>query len=544
MLLRQGASDPSPASSSGYRTAPLPTRGPPPGITHIIVNECAERFSFYGMKAILTIYLTKHLGVGESTAREYYHAFTTAVYFFPLGGALMAEVFFGKYNVVISFSLVYCLGHLALALNDSFTGLVVGLALIAVGAGGIKPCVSAILGDQFGKSNQALMSRAYANFYLAINFGSFLSTLATPALLACCGPHLAFGVPGILMGVATLAFWLGRRRYTHIPPHGKAFLRETCGPAGLGALGRLIPLFLFFSAFWSLYDQTGSAWVTQAESMDRSFLGIDWLSSQVASVNALLILVLVPLFNGITVPLPHWLTRRGLAMMAGRGGGSSLALDGGGILLRVWLRVRAACTGPPLLIRFPGVYELVGCWVQVTPLRKIGAGLVLLALSFAIPVHIETRLSRGERPSIGWQLLAYLILTSAEVLVSVTGLEFSYSQAPAKMKSAVMALFLLSTSLGNLFTALVNVFITNADGTSWLSNIAYYRFFVILMLVVAAAFVPFAMCFQERTYVQDELHQAELAQCPSPGVHARPRLSGPPSSSTSACGVHVECHES
>ena len=115
MLLRQGASDPSPASSSGYRTAPLPTRGPPPGITHIIVNECAERFSFYGMKAILTIYLTKHLGVGESTAREYYHAFTTAVYFFPLGGALMAEVFFGKYNVVISFSLVYCLGHLALA---------------------------------------------------------------------------------------------------------------------------------------------------------------------------------------------------------------------------------------------------------------------------------------------------------------------------------------------------------------------------------------------------------------------------------------------
>ena len=486
---------------SNYRTAPLPTRGLPPGISYIIVNECAERFSYYGMKAILTIFLTQHLGIGEAAAREYYHAFTTAAFFFPVVGAMMAEVFLGKYRTVIGWSLVYCAGHLALALNDSFGGLVFGLTLIAIGAGGIKPCVSAILGDQFCHSNQALMSRAFAWFYLSINVGSFVSTLITPALLSCCGPHYAFGLPGVLMGVATLTFWLGRHSYAHIPPHGRQFLTETCSRTGLRALRKLLPLFLFFSAFWSLYDQTGSAWVTQATQMDRNFLGVEWLASQVASVNALLILILVPVFNGVIVVIPHCLTPRGVAS--------------------AWeaAHSRVPCDGPALTFRLPGLYDLVARVVRVTPLRKIGTGLFLLALSFAIPLQIETRIAAGERPSIGWQLLAYVVLTAAEVLVSITGLEFSYSQAPPKMKSAVMALFLLSTSLGNAFTTLVNVLISNPDGTSSMSDVQYYSFFIVLMLVVALAYVPFAMCYQERTYLQDGLQDGgpsrDITESPS-----------------------------
>ena len=129
-------------------TAPVPSKEMPKGIPYIITNEAAERFSFYGMKAILTVFLTNQLGLGESIAREYYHGFNTAVYFTPLIGALCAEVFAGKYRTIMGFSLVYCAGHLVLAINDSLGGLLLGLSLIAVGAGGIKPCVSSMMGDQ------------------------------------------------------------------------------------------------------------------------------------------------------------------------------------------------------------------------------------------------------------------------------------------------------------------------------------------------------------------------------------------------------------
>jgi len=522
MLLREQVGS-SPPAAGKYRTAPLRTRGYPPGVRHIIVNECAERFSFYGMKAILTIFLTHRLALGESTAREWYHAFNTAVYFTPLVGAVSAEVFLGKYRTIMGFSLVYCAGHLALALNESKGGLVLGLSLIAVGAGGIKPCVSTMLGDQFGESNAPLMSSAFAAFYWAINLGAFASTLTTPALLECCGSHVAFGVPGALMGLATLVFWLGRRSYAHIPPHGKGFVQEACSRTGQTALGKLVPLFGFIAAFWSLYDQTGSAWVLQAEQMECSFLGVTWLPSQVAAINPLLILILVPIFNGFTLPLPRSLS-------------PTFCLSALRLTLRLTLNrdATAVCTAcrPARYVRVHGVYERVGRHVRVTPLRKISCGLFVLAASFVAPLLIEHRISAGEHPSIGWQLLAYVLLTAAEVLVSVTGLEFAYSQAPPRMKSAVSALFLLSTSLGNLFTMIVNAAITNPDGSTWLSNVGYYGFFVALMLIVAVAFVPFAACYTEQSYIQHE----------EGGHHAADASAGSGSDDASAAGVDPPAH--
>src|SRR5690606_20028323 len=131
-------------------------------------------------------------------------------------GALLADVFWGKYKTILTLSIVYCLGHLALALDETRLGLSVGLGLIAIGSGGIKPCVSAHVGDQFGKKNFHLVSKIFSWFYFSINFGSFISTLMTPWLLRNYGPHWAFGVPGGLMLIATIVFWMGRKRFVHI----------------------------------------------------------------------------------------------------------------------------------------------------------------------------------------------------------------------------------------------------------------------------------------------------------------------------------------
>jgi POT family proton-dependent oligopeptide transporter len=222
----------------------------PAGLPYIIGNEAAERFSFYGMRTILVTFMTKYLVdssgtldlMDEDQAKGYYHLFMMAAYFFPILGAIAADLWLGKYRTIVSLSIVYCLGHLALALDDTRLGLFLGLTLVAIGTGGIKPCVSAHLGDQFGKSNASLQSAAFGWFYLSINFGSFISTALTPwllerfpgwlrdnfyasvspppAFLERIGPHVAFGVPGILMFIATIVFWLGRHKFVHIPARG------------------------------------------------------------------------------------------------------------------------------------------------------------------------------------------------------------------------------------------------------------------------------------------------------------------------------------
>ncbi len=116
-------------------------------------------------------------------------------------------------------------------------------------------------------------------------------------------------------------------------------------------------------------------------------------------------------------------------------------------------------------------------------------------------VHIP---AAGLKPSLGWQCLAYVFLTAAEIMVSITALEFSYTQAPEAMKSLVQAVFLLSISLGNAFTVVVNWFIRNPDGTSMLSGPGYYWFFVIAMLAAAVFFIPVARWYRPRDYIQDQ----------------------------------------
>jgi len=140
----------------------------------------------------------------------------------------------------------------------------------------------------------------------------------------------------------------------------------------------------------------------------------------------------------------------------------------------------------------------------LTPLRRIGIGLFLTVPAFLLPAWLEARLDAGESVNIIWQLGGYIIMTAAEILVSITALEFSYSQAPKRMKSLVMGAFLMSVSIGNLFTSFVNFLIQNPDGTSKLEGPSYYLFFAAAMAAAAILFVPVAVWYKERTYIQDE----------------------------------------
>ena len=177
--------------SQAFRTVPEETDRMPSGIPYIIGNEAAERFSYYGMRCILVVFMTKHMVdrqgnldlLSPDQAKAYYSWFLSSVYFFPIIGALIADGLLGKYRTIFWVSIIYCLGHLVLSIDATRAGLFLGLGLIAVGSGGIKPCVSAVVGDQFGLRNQHLLEKVYGWFYFSINFGSSFSTILIPELL-------------------------------------------------------------------------------------------------------------------------------------------------------------------------------------------------------------------------------------------------------------------------------------------------------------------------------------------------------------------------
>ena len=442
---------------SNYHTSPRASKSMPNGIPYIIGNELAERFSFYGMKCILMIFMTKHLmdssgqasPMSDNEATYWYHVFTSAVYYTPFFGAILADAFFGKYRTILALSIVYCLGHFALALDETRLGLMVGLTLISIGAGGIKPCVSAHVGDQFGRTNSHLLEKVFSWFYLSINLGAFVSTMLTPILLAKFGSQVAFGVPGVLMLLATIVFWMGRKVFIHVPPGGVKFLKETFSREGLTVISKLLPIYIFIAIFWALFDQTGSTWVVQAEHLNRHWLGIEWLPSQIQAINPIMILIFAPTFAYFLYP------------------------------------------------KLNSLFEL-------TPIKKISIGLFIAVPSFIIIGNLQSQIDAGLTPSIAWQVFAYAILTASEVFVSITCLEFSYTQAPKTMKSFIMGLFLMSVALGNTFTAAVSAFIENEDGTLILSGADYFYFYAKLMFVTAILFLLIVKYYKPKTYLHDE----------------------------------------
>jgi POT family proton-dependent oligopeptide transporter len=457
----------------------------PPGIPYIIANEFAERFCFYGINAILAVYMTQQMHFGQAQATVWQSLFKFGAYFFPLIGAIISDVFWGKYRTIMTLAIVYCAGCTVLASGGGPTTLALGLGLMALGTGGIKPCVSTNVGDQFTSKNQHLIERAFSYFYLSINAGSAVSIYFCPIWLNAYGPRVAFGVPAAMMALATFAFWLGRRKFVVVPPamtrganRGivlfllgllpvlgiSAWIFNVVGPdyrtlAALitllallvlavyvslnSALKQMLPrellewmqeaftgpalkqitglaliYYIFIAMFWCLWDQSnGQTWTLQATSdlMDKHLFGFlggisafkglasyEMLPSQIQVVNGLFILAMVPIFTFV-------------------------------------------------------IYPLMGKLFTVTPLRKIGIGLFVISASYLIIASIENHIMHGETVSLWWQILAYVVLTAAEVLISITALEFSYKQAPLKVKSFIMAAtYLLAVSIGNAFTAQVN----------------------------------------------------------------------------------------
>ncbi len=524
--------------------APVASRWPRQ-IKYIIGNEACERFSYYGITGILAGYITDEAtkgGLGETTddATSIIHFFKFANYFMPLIGAWLSDKVIGRYHTILWVSMVYCLGNGVLACSglagDAHARLLclcVGLGLIAFGSGGIKPCVSAFMGDQFNANQSHLLQKAYGAFYWAINFGSFFSFLVIPWVKDKSSYSWAFGVPGILMAVATLIFWLGTKHYVRKPTnretnHSGFFtvfmtawrasrttpwlpLLNLFTTVGLPVLAMIIMVWLFFSkgggasakflgwaaltcvglwyvfvivfsilrktelpesflklaaprhnereiaaarslspilfifafvpVFWTLFDQTNSTWVLQGKQMVAiDILGLNIGAEQMQSANPAIVMLLVPLLTLV-------------------------------------------------------IYPRLGKFAS--PLKRMSYGMFIAAASYLIVALLQKKIEGGEQLCVLWQTVPYLVLTTAEVLFSTTGLEFAFREAAPEMKSAVMSFWLLTVAFGNLlvttFTKILSGSGPHEDSVSTGRFLQYagLTFVVAILFSLVAAFYQY-----------------------------------------------------
>ncbi|XP_071574991.1 solute carrier family 15 member 1 isoform X2 [Temnothorax nylanderi] len=318
----------------------------PKSVFFIISNEFCERFCYYGMRTVLSLYLFNMLGYSEDTSTIIYHVFTCFVYFFPLLGAIISDSWLGKFNTIFYLSIIYALGQVILSLSAAPPiGLparefsMLGLFLIAVGTGGIKPCVSAFGGDQFILPQQEVqLAMFFSLFYFSINTGSLISTLLTPVIreTKCFGGNcyfVAFLVPACLMILSIVIFVSGKRLYKIVNPSGNLIVKVTkcvCHAIGnkikkkegkrdhwldhaddiydnkliedIKVSLRVLKLFIPLPIFWALYDQQGSQWTFQATRMDGQIGSFMLLPDQLQAVNPLLIVIFIPIFETCIYP--------------------------------------------------------------------------------------------------------------------------------------------------------------------------------------------------------------------------------------------------
>lgn len=441
-------------------------------IWSIIGTEAAERFSYYGMRSILFVFMTQALLIPAHEAKGIYHLFISACYLLPLFGGWLSDKYLGKYKSILYLSIFYCLGHGVLAVWESKTSLYIGLGLIALGSGGIKPCISSFVGDQFTDKNKHLINRVYDWFYFSVNFGAFFSSILIPWTLPRYGTSVAFGIPGVLMLLALVIFYSGRKNYVNIPPTSDtghvgfgpifmyAFTRIgkrrksdqgfwdiakdkfiASDVEGAKAAWAIFKLFTMIALFWALFDQQGASWTQQAAQMDLTVFGYTFEASQIQALNPIMVLILIPIFS-------------------------------------LWV--------------YPTVTRL---GYEMTPLRKISIGMLLASVSFIAMGIFQTQLDRGVKLSVAWQILAYLILTMSEIMVSITGLEFAYTQAPKTMKGTIMSFWLLTIFGGNLLAATVASF-------NHFKGPMEFFFFAGLMIVFSLAFIFVATRYKPREYLE------------------------------------------
>jgi len=479
----------------------------PFALAFIIPNEFAERFCYYGFKPLIKSFCKAFMGFTGEQAADTVYTFSLMCYAFPLAGAAISDSFLGKYWTIVSLSGVYVAGLVMCALaatpgiagqppNIPSTLPILGMVLIAMGTGGIKPCVSSHGGDQFLSVQKYGLNKFYNYFYMAINAGACLTGFIVLPIkkLNCFGTEsdcfaYAWGVCAGMMAFAWIIFIVGHRWYRIVPPVGKFMPWELIkvavsylyyastqgGFAGAKAkanevygdgmvlemldLGKVIFQILPAPFFWMAFDQNYTSWEDQGAQMRGELTGWfgfsgDWFDSTQASniINPFFVVALAPILANYLYPM----------------------MDK----------------------QFNGKFGLV---------QRMIAGMIFAAISFVVcawfqgsldkncVLNVKTKVCMDKNMSVFWQLVPYAFITLGECLFSISGLNFTYTEVGKRTKASAAALWLCTSAAGSFLDKLINPWwFIETEG----AKVKY--FYVVAAMCVGAAIVQYVFSF---TYV-------------------------------------------
>lgn len=429
-------------------------------LTLIIANEFCERFCYYGFRALLFTFFKDVYAQNDKSATEFVHLFNFLCYIFTFAGGILSDNIIGRYFTILYLSIIYFVGTLFTTISALYLSqplLFLGLFFISIGTGGIKPCVSTFGGDQFSIDDLDGIRSFFNMFYFAINAGSLISIFSSPIIASkpCFGKDtcypIAFGVPAALLFASCFLFICGKKSYIKKVPdrefllkmlncikiyiknfsftnfrrnnitkekiinnHGDKFYSEIVQMLNILKVFGLIPI------FWMLYDQQSSTWIEQGNTMTKSittrFFSFEILPSQMQAINGSFILILIPIFVRVVYP------------------------------------------------------TLEKHNINVNNLNRMSLGIFFISLSFFCAALVQHFISI--RMHILWQIPQYILLTIGEVFLSMTGIQFVYSESPNSMKGIILSFWLMTVAIGNIYV----VIFTSLDLAKWL-NIRNDKFF-------------------------------------------------------------------
>jgi POT family proton-dependent oligopeptide transporter len=400
--------------------------GHPKGLYVLFFTEMWERFSYYGMRALLIFYMTKHLLFTQGQASQVYGLYTGFVYMTPFFGGMLADRVWGQRKTVIVGGVLMAIGHFLMAFESLFYP---ALVFLVLGNGAFKPNISTQVGSLYPPGDPR-RDRAFNIFYVGINLGAFLSPLVCGTLGEVYGWHWGFGFAGVGMVIGLLLYIWGQRYLA--PECAVRRPAADCQPGG-GALtadekGRvwlLIFMCMFSAVFYMAYEQQGNTMALWAdEDTDRHIFGWEMPATWFQSFNPLFIFLLTPLVTSLWA----WQARRGRE--------------------------------PDAIV-------------------KMAVGCMLLGLSFLVLMPAAAMYDVDGIPvSMLWTIASILILTVGELYLSPVGLSLFTKLSPPSMMSMMMGVWFMSSFAGNFMAGYI--------GTFW-DVLPKDKFFLLLAVIAFAA---------------------------------------------------------
>lgn len=485
---------------------------------YILGNECCERLAYYGMSSNIVRYFKHQLNQHSATAAKNQSDWSGTCYITPLIGAFIADAYLGRYWTIACFSIIYVIGMTLLTLSASVSGLkptcqkknvcdptnvqsaicFIALYLVALGTGGIKPCVSSYGADQFDdtdESEKKHKSSFFNWFYFSINIGALIASSFLVYIQDHVGWGWGFGIPAVTMGIAVVSFFSGTRLYRNQKPGGspltricqvvvaslrkyrvkvpkdKSLLYETADAESSAIIGsRKLDHTKDFSFFDKAAVEVQSDGNNDGSRDSWRLCSVTQVEELKAIIRLLPIWATGIIFSAVYNQMGNFFVLQG-ELMDTRVGSTSFKIPPASLGIFDTLSV---IFWVPIYDRIivPVARKFTGHKNGLSQLQRMGIGLFISIFSMISAAILElVRLGivrrhnyyeRKEIPmSIFWQVPQYFIIGCAEVFMFIGQLEFFYEQAPDAMRSLCSALSLTTVALGNYLSSLLVTIVTS-----------------------------------------------------------------------------------